>query len=115
MTMATFGDVRAEGVVRIWRGRTRRDLADEYESYNFEEGIRPLIEKARGVQTFRQDGPEETWFMTMSYWESREAMAAFSGGSSETVHHLDRDAELLMELPEKVEIFDLRTRAGSVG
>ena len=38
-------------VARIWRGRTRRDRADEYEAYNYEAGIKPLIEKAMGVQT----------------------------------------------------------------
>ena len=35
-------------IARIWRGRTRREVADEYEAYNYEVGIRPLIEKAMG-------------------------------------------------------------------
>jgi len=29
--------------------------ADEYEKYNYDVGIKPLIEKALGVQTFRED------------------------------------------------------------
>ena len=37
-------------IVRIWRGRTRRDRADEYEAYNYEAGIKPLMEKALGAQ-----------------------------------------------------------------
>ena len=32
-----------------------RERADEYEAYNYEVGIKPLIEKALGVQTFRED------------------------------------------------------------
>jgi hypothetical protein len=40
-------------IARIWRGRTRRDRADEYETYNFEVGIKPLIEKALGVQILK--------------------------------------------------------------
>ena len=42
-------------IARIWRGRTPRARADEYEAYNYEADIRPLMEKALGVQTFRED------------------------------------------------------------
>ena len=52
-------------IARIWRGRTRRAVADEYEAYNYEVGIKPLIEKAMGVQTFREDHADETEFITM--------------------------------------------------
>ena len=53
-------------IARIWRGRTTRDRADEYEAYNYEAGIKPLIQKALGVQTFREDRQDETEFMTIS-------------------------------------------------
>jgi hypothetical protein len=65
-------------IVRIWRGRTLRDCADEYEAYNYEAGIKPLIKKALGVQTLREDRENETEFMTISYWESVEAMSKFT-------------------------------------
>jgi hypothetical protein len=29
-------------IARIWRGRTSRERADEYEAYNYEAGIKPL-------------------------------------------------------------------------
>ena len=32
-------------IVRIWRGRTARDRADEYEAYNYEAGIKPLLRR----------------------------------------------------------------------
>ncbi|TPI18360.1 hypothetical protein [Mesorhizobium sp. B4-1-1] len=50
-------------IARIWRGRTRRDIADIYEPYMRAEGIPPLQKVA-----------------------------------------LDRDTELLIELPERIEI-----------
>ena len=65
-------------IVRIWRGRTRREVADAYEAYNYEVGIKPLIEKAMGVQTLREDRGEETEFVTISYWESVDAMSRFT-------------------------------------
>ena len=71
-------DPKTPTIARIWRGRTRPERADEYETYNYEAGIKPLIEKALGVQTFRDDRENETEFMTISYWESVEAMAAFA-------------------------------------
>ena len=36
-------------IVRIWRGRTPRERADEYEAYNYEAGIKPLIQKALAI------------------------------------------------------------------
>lgn len=59
-------------IARIWRGRTTRERADEYEAYNYEVGITPLMEKALGVQTLREDRDSETEFVTISYWESVE-------------------------------------------
>jgi hypothetical protein len=102
-------------IVRIWRGRTRRDRADEYEAYNYEAGIKPLLNKALGVQTLREDREHETEFMTISYWESVEAMRQFTGGDPMQVHHLERDEEFLIELPKEVQILRLLTSHGVTG
>ena len=42
--------------------------------------------------------------MTISYSESVEAMVAFAGADPTRVHHLERDAEFLIELPKAVQI-----------
>ena len=102
-------------IARIWRGRTRPEVADEYEAYNYEVGIKPLIEKALGVQTLREDRAHETEFMTISYWESIEAMARFTGADPSAIHHLERDAELLIELPERVQVLAIRASHGNTG
>jgi heme-degrading monooxygenase HmoA len=103
-------------IARIWRGRTTRDRADEYEKYNYDVGITPLIEKALGVQTFREDREAYTEFVTISYWESVEAMSRFTtGGDPTRIHHLDRDAEFLLELPDRVQILTIRTSHGNLG
>jgi len=102
-------------IARIWRGRTRPERADEYEAYNYEVGIKPLIEKALGVQTFREDRDTYSEFMTISYWESIEAMARFTGSDPTRIHHLDRDAEFLIELPKEVQVLQLLTSHGRTG
>ena len=91
-------------IARIWRGRTRRAQADEYEAYSRAVGIPPLQKTALGVTLLREDRDEETWFTTISYWASMDAMTAFTKGPPTEVHHLPRDRELLIELPERIEI-----------
>jgi hypothetical protein len=91
-------------IARIWRGRTRRDIADQYETYLLAEGIPPLRATALGVQLFREDRDGETWFTTISYWPDMESMTAFTKGAPTKVHHLQRDAEFLIELPERIQI-----------
>jgi heme-degrading monooxygenase HmoA len=102
-------------IARIWRGRTKRERADEYEAYNYEVGIKPLIEKALGVQALREDHGAEAEFVTISYWESVEAMSRFTGGDPTRIHHLDRDAEFLIELPARVQIMEIRASHGNTG
>ncbi|CCV08228.1 conserved hypothetical protein [Mesorhizobium metallidurans STM 2683] len=102
-------------IARIWRGRTLPENADAYERYNYEAGIKPLIDKALGVQTFREDTPTYAEFMTISYWENVEAMAAFTGGDPKSIHHLDRDKEFLIELPAGVQVLSIRSSHGTLG
>jgi heme-degrading monooxygenase HmoA len=102
-------------VARIWRGRTTRDRADEYEAYLHEHGIRPLMEKALGVQNLREDRETETEFMTISYWPSVESMSAFAGSDPTAIHHLERDAEFLIELPESVQVLNILVSHGDKG
>ena len=83
-------------IARIWRGRTRREIADNYEAYIRAEGIPPLEKTALGVQLFREDREQESWFTTISYWSDLASMTAFTGGEPTKVHHLDRDPEFLI-------------------
>jgi hypothetical protein len=88
---------------RIWRGRTAREKADAYQRYWLDTGTAPLIAKgAVSVQMLREDRDADTEFTTISWWQSIEEMAP--GGDPYRVHHLPRDAEYLIELPERVQI-----------
>ena len=101
-------------IARIWRGRTAADRADEYAHYLYEHGVKPLEEKALGVQMFREDREGETEFVTISYWESVEAMSRFAGEDPRRIHHLERDPEFLIELPESVQILTIVASRGSL-
>jgi hypothetical protein len=56
----------------------------------------------------REDRDTETEFVTVSYWEGLEAMSRFAGSDLSRIHHLPRDREFLIELPEHVQILTLR-------
>jgi hypothetical protein len=99
-------------IARIWRGRITADRADEYTRYLYEHGVKPLEEKALGVQMFREDREGETEFVTISYWESVEAMSRFAGEDPRRIHHLERDPEFLIELPEGVQILTVVASRG---
>jgi hypothetical protein len=102
-------------IARIWRGRTTRARADEYAAYLYEHGIKPLEEKALGVQQLREDRAGDSEFITISYWESIEAMSRFAGKDPRRIHHLERDPEFLIELPETVQVLTISTSYGNTG
>ena len=102
-------------IARIWRGRTTAAKADEYARYLYEHGIRPLEEKALGVQLLREDRASESELVTISYWESVEAMSRFAGSEPRRIHHLERDAEFLVELPSGVQVLEIVTASGRTG
>jgi hypothetical protein len=102
-------------IARIWRGRTPAAKADEYQKYNYEHGIRPLEQKALAVQMLREDRGDETEFVTISYWESIEAMSRFAGPDPRRIHHLERDAEFLIELPQAVQVLKITASKGVLG
>ena len=113
--MKTPRDSRRPAIARIRRGRTTAARADEYAAYLYEHGIRPLEQKALGVQLFREDRSDESEFVTISYWESVEAMSRFAGPDPRRIHHLERDAEYLIELPRAVQVMEIVAGFGRTG
>ncbi len=113
--MATQSITPKPTIARIWRGRTVRAQADEYAAYLYEHGIRPLEEKALAVLQLREDHMWDTEFVTISFWESVEAMSRFAGPDPKQIHHLERDKEYLLELPQSVQILRISSSKGLFG
>ncbi len=96
------------GVARIWRGKTAPENANEYTRYLYEHGVLKLESLgARGVQMFREDRAGDCYFMVISFWDTREAMTRWAGADPNKIRHLERDPELLLELPQSVQILDV--------
>lgn len=102
-------------IARVWRGRVPAARAEEYARYQHEHGIKPPAEKALGVQMLREDRDGESEFVTISYWESVEAMTRFAGEDPHRIHHLERDPEFLIELPRGVQVLEIVASHGRTG
>jgi hypothetical protein len=92
-------------VARTWFGRTRRELADEYLRYNYENGLLEVEKEpgCLGMQQFRKIRGDVAEFTTISYWEAMET----AHGEDLRPTHLEKDEEYLLELPEYVEVSEL--------
>jgi hypothetical protein len=66
--------------------------------------MKATIEKALAVQLLREDREHDTEFVTISYWESVPAMSRFAGPDPTRIHHLEKDPDYLLELPEAVQV-----------
>jgi hypothetical protein len=112
--MGSSGNGPQPRIARIWRGRTTAANADAYAEYLYEVGFKPLAAKALGAQMLREDRADESEFITISYWESVEAMSRFAGDDPRRIHHLPRDAEFLIELPKSVQVLEFVASEGKV-
>ncbi len=103
-------------VARTWFGRTRKDFADEYLRYNYENGVLEVEKKpgCLGMQQFRKIKGDVAEFTTISYWESEEAMEAAHGNGRRPTH-LEKDPDYLLELPESVEVSELHVNDWQLG
>jgi heme-degrading monooxygenase HmoA len=95
-------------VAREWKGRVAPARADEYYAY-LHAGVQKMraIAGYVGVEILRRDEPSAVGFTVISYWETREAIKAYAGEDIEKPHHLPRDREMLLELPERVLHYDV--------
>jgi len=96
-------------VARMWQGRTREAIAEEYAQYLYEEGVKKLrsTQGNLGVQVFRQVEGGIARFITISYWSSRDEIKAYAGADIEKTHHLPKDPQYLLELPPTVQHFEV--------
>jgi heme-degrading monooxygenase HmoA len=98
-------------IARVWHGRVPNAKAEEYARY-LGEGVQKFrtIPGNRGYQVLRETVGDETHFMVISYWESREAIHAYAGADIRQVHSLPRDPEFLVEPEQTVMNYDLLTQ-----
>lgn len=71
---------------RLWRGWAVGENADAYEAH-FKSEVREELEQLagyRGAYLLRHDGPDATEFLTLTLFDSLDAVRAFAGDQYET-------------------------------
>jgi heme-degrading monooxygenase HmoA len=86
-------------IARIWRGVVRTGDADEYATYIRDTGFAEYGRTAgnRGAWMLRRDdGEGETEFVTLSMWDSRDAIEVFAGEDIEAAVLYPEDEKYLI-------------------
>lgn len=98
-------------IARIWHGTTDIEKADEYLDYLNKTGI-PDYRGTKGnlgAYVLRRIENDAAHFLTLSFWDSLEAIKIFAGEDYEKARYYPQDAEFLLEFESNVkhyEIFD---------
>ena len=91
-------------IVRIWHGVTPESKADAYLNYLKATGLKEYraTEGNRGVQFLRKISAGRADFLTVSYWESYDAIRKFAGEDIDQPVYYPEDKEYLLEFEPKV-------------
>ncbi|MGA7617386.1 MAG: antibiotic biosynthesis monooxygenase [Thermoanaerobaculia bacterium] len=99
---------------RTWRGRTRREKADEYLRYLQETAI-PAYRSTEGnlrVMVLRRDNGDVTEFILFTLWSSIEAVCRYAGDNPETAVYYPDDRRYLLEMEAKVRLYEIAEDLG---
>ena len=99
---------------RIWHGVTAAAKSDEYFDYLGETGVPDYraTEGNRGVYVLRRIEGDRAHFLTVSFWESMDAIKGFAGGDPERARYYAEDEEFLLDFEPTVEHYEVLTGPG---
>ena len=96
-------------IARIWRGAVRPGDGDAYVAYIEETGMREYRETAGNISAYmlRRDLPDRTEIVTLTFWESMEAIRHFAGDDPDIAVYYPEDDRFLIERPPDVEHYEV--------
>lgn len=96
-------------IARIWHGVTPAEKADEYARYLNETGVPDYraTEGNRGVYVLRRVEGERAHFLTLSFWESLDAIRGFAGDDVERARYYPEDEAFLLEFEPAVTHYEV--------
>ena len=100
-------------ITRIWHGRTARNRADEYSAFLTIRAI-PDYRSIAGnleVAILRRDEIDVSHFLTVTRWESEEAIGAFAGEDVLKAKYYPEDEEFLLEFEPQVQHYTVVSAA----
>jgi heme-degrading monooxygenase HmoA len=104
-------------IARIWHGRTTAAQADAYLDLLQKVAV-PGYQSApgnRAVYILRRLDGEVAHFLTLTYWDSLEAIQAFAGEDISKAKYYPEDRDFLLEFEPTVEHYELYSAPDSTG
>ena len=91
-------------IARLWHGRVRAEQADAYEAFLAARAIPDYtgVEGNRGVRILRRDAHDAVHFVTLSFWDSEDAIRAFAGQDLLKAKYYPEDTDFLLEFEPQV-------------
>jgi heme-degrading monooxygenase HmoA len=102
-------------ISRVWHGWTKRENADSYERM-LQATILPGIHRVagfRGADLLRRDAGDEVEFVTVTLFDSLDAVRAFAGSDYEKAVIHDDARRLLTRYDERSMHYETVARVGS--
>jgi heme-degrading monooxygenase HmoA len=96
-------------IARIWRGVTKAEDAEAYEAYIEETGFADYKQAAgnKGAWILKRIDGDHAEFVTLSFWESREAIEAFAGHDIDKAVYYPEDDRYLIERELTVQHYEV--------
>jgi heme-degrading monooxygenase HmoA len=103
-------------IARIWHGITPTSKADEYVEFLNKTGVRDYqaTEGNLGVNILRRIEGEQAHFLTLTFWDSVEAIKKFAGEEYEKARYYPEDKDYLLEFEEHVVHYEVVFSAPSM-
>jgi heme-degrading monooxygenase HmoA len=97
-------------IARLWHGWTTRENADAYESLLRSEVLPRIrrIDGHRGAYVLRDESEDGVEFVTVTLWETMEAVQAFAGDDHEQAVVPPEARNLLDRFDERVRHYSVR-------
>ena len=96
-------------ILRTWRGAVRADDAERYLAHQAGTGVREYRETPGnvGAVVVRRDRGDRVEVVTLSFWESMDAVRGFAGPDADRARFYPGDDELLVEKDLHVDHFEV--------
>lgn len=109
MILRSVSSPGVEMIARIWRGWTKSSDADRYLEYILETGAKEYRETPgnRGAYVLRRQVGDRAEFLTLSFWDSLEAVKGFAGQDVERAVFYPADDKFLVDRERTVAHFEV--------
>lgn len=96
-------------IARLWHGRVPSAKADAYRQFVNGRAIPDYrsVPGNLGVHILERREGEVTHFITLTFWESLDAIRAFAGADVDKAKYYPEDAEFLLEFEPRVQHYEV--------